>query len=648
MIQSFRKLFQSPLGLALTLGFVVLIALAFASADITGGSFGGVGGSERVATVGDKRISTSDLRSTVSASFDNARAENPSLTMEEYLNAGAIDGLLEQMVERAAIAEYGVNNGMRVGESLIGSELAQMQAFQGPDGKFSQELYNTTLQRQGLSDAMVRDDIQQGLVSRMVLLPATTGDVLPKKIARRYAALLGESRKGGVALIPSPAFIDEAKAVPDATLKTYLSENRARYTQPERRTIRYASFTADALGDEAAATDAEIAARFKENAAQYAAREERTIEQLILPTEAGAEAILKQLSNPAQLSAVAGQTGLETNTTTVNSQSALASASSAAVAKAVYAAQPGTIAGPVRGPLGYYLVRIVKVDAIPARTLAQVRDELAETITAEKTRTALADRASALEERLQAGETMAEVAKRLGTEVQTTRPVTSDGTIFGTQGEKLADEEARLVSAVFAMDGASKPQIAAGADGESYVIFAPGTITRAAPPPFAELKEQLTRDYRLTQAQKEARTAADKVMKAVQGGKSLSAALADLGIRTPPVDTIDMTRRQLMEGRQQGGGVPPPLALMFTMAPKTAKKLEAPQNLGWFVVALNAIDVPEIADDDPMIAATQSQLSQIRQQELISQLRIAVRDSVDVTRNENAIEVVRSQLAPGN
>ena len=135
------------------------------------------------------------------------------------------------------------------------------------------------------------------------------------------------------------------------------------------------------------------------------------------------------------------------------------------------------------------------------------------------------------------------------------------------------------------------------------------------------------------------------MLAAIKGGKSLNEALAALDIRTPPVDSIDLTRRQLMAQRQQRG-IAPPLALMFTMAPKTAKRLEAPNGLGWFIVSLDRIDVPEIAADDPIIAQTQGELSRLRQQELIDQLRLAIAREVPVKRNDNAISAVRTQLAP--
>lgn len=642
MIQGFRKLFQSRLGLVLTLGFVALIALAFASADITGSGFGGIAGSERVATAGDQKITTSQLRTTVGSAFEQARENNPAATMEEFLEAGAIDNILGQMIDRASLYDFGLSNGIRIGDSLVGSELTQLPAFQGPDGKFSQDLYNQAISRRGLSDQMVREDIEMGLVSRMLLVPATVGDNVPEGVARRYAGLLNETRHGGVTLIPSPAFIDEAP-VGDQALQSYLASNRDRYMLPERRTIRYASFGPEVLGDAAAATDAEIAQRFNANASQYAAREEREVEQLIVPTEAAANALKAQIASPSQLRAVAEQQGLDTNTTTATSRQQLASSTTPQVAAAVYDAAEGSLVGPVRGPLGFYLIRVGNVRSVPARTLADVRAELAEEITEEKTRRLLAERASQIEERLQSGASLADVAQSVNAEIATTPPLLEDGTVFG-EGE-VDPAEARLAQTVFAMQADGDAQIAAGADGQSYVIFAPGEVTRAAPPPFAELKPVLTRDYKLEKGSKEAKAAADKVLAAVRNGQSLEEALAALDIRTPPIDSIDLTRRQLMMQRQQRG-IAPPLALMFTMAPNTAKRLEAPNGLGWFIVSLDSIDVPEIEANDPIIAQTQNELSRLRQQELIDQLRLAIGKEVPVKRNDNAISAVRTQLAP--
>lgn len=255
----------------------------------------------------------------------------------------------------------------------------------------------------------------------------------------------------------------------------------------------------------------------------------------------------------------------------------------------------------------------------------------------------MADRASQIEDRLQSGASLADVAKSLNAKVTTTPPLTEDGSVFG-EGE-VDPSEARLAQTVFAMQPGGDAQIAASMDGQRYVIFEPGEVTRAAPPPFDDIKDVLTRNYKLEQGSEKAKAAADKVMAAIKGGKTLSEALAALDVRTPPVDSIDLSRRQLMAQRQQRG-IAPPLALMFTMAPKTAKRLEAPNGLGWFIVSLDSIDVPELADDDPIIAQTQAELSRLRQQELIDQLRVAIAKEVPVTRNDNAIAAVRTQLAP--
>ena len=63
MLQLFRSFFKSKVGIVVTLAFLALIALAFASMDVANtGTFGGVTGGDRVAVVGDRRIDTSELR----------------------------------------------------------------------------------------------------------------------------------------------------------------------------------------------------------------------------------------------------------------------------------------------------------------------------------------------------------------------------------------------------------------------------------------------------------------------------------------------------------------------------------------------------------------------------------------------------------
>ena len=106
MIQGFRKLFQSRLGVVLALGFVGLIAIAFASADMTGSSFGGIAGGERVATVGDEQISTGSYRETLNGAFDRERQENPQLTLKQFIAGGGDTGVLDAMIERLAVFAF--------------------------------------------------------------------------------------------------------------------------------------------------------------------------------------------------------------------------------------------------------------------------------------------------------------------------------------------------------------------------------------------------------------------------------------------------------------------------------------------------------------------------------------------------------------
>ena len=614
MLHFFRRIFKSKLGLAFTLAFVVLIGFAFASMDVssTNPTFGGVGGDSNVAVVGDTAITAGDFQNAMENEFDRRRQTDPTLTMQALIASGAVDGVIEQMMQRAALAEWAREHGLRAGKRLVDSELVKIPAFFGADGSFSRDAFEAVLRQQGLSEAAIRADIESGLLAQQTLLPASYGATVPQALARQYAGLLRERRNGATATLPSAAFAPTG-APSEAQLTAFHRANGDRYIRPERRVIQYATFGEEALGDLPAPTDAQIAERYRQNRAQYAASESRTFTQMIVPTEAAAQAIS---ATKSQLAGLASQ----------------------AVADAAFAAPEGAVATPRRGSLGWYVLRVEDVERRAERSLAQVRDEIAAALAQEQRRAAFIDLATRIEDEFDEGSSLGDIAGELDIELQATRPLTADGRVYGTADAAPA-ELAPVLRTAFEMDE-GEPQIAEVVPGQTFLIFGVGDITPSAVAPLAQIRDDVTADWRRAEGAKAAKAAAGRIMQRVQRGQSLAAAVAAEQANLPAPEQIDMGREQLA----QLGRAPPALALFFSMAEGTVKRLEGASDSGWFVARLDDISVPEIAADDPLIDGTRRELAQLYGDEYAEQFVRAAMAEMGAEKNQAAIDAVLRQL----
>lgn len=642
MFQFFRNFFKTKLGLAIALAFLGLIALAFASADVSSsGAFGGIAGGDRVAVVGDEKISTADLVLGANNGLQRVRQEQPTATMQAFLRDGGLESALDSLISRAALKGYAEKYGIRAGDNLINSEIRMIPAFRGPDGNFSEEVYRQALSQQRLTDAQVRDDLGVGLLSQQLLIPAGFGATVPDKLAYRYAQLFKERRKGEIALLPAATYAPTGKADPKV-LRSYYQKNRDAFVRPERRTIRYATFDSSALGDRIEPTDAEIAARYKRDAKTYAASETRNVTQVIVPTEAAANAIRKRVVAGESFEAVAREAGLRAAPVVDVLREGLSAQASPAVAAAYFAASRGSMTKPARSPLGWHIARIDAIDATPARTLAQARDEIATALREEKRVRGLADLASEIEEQLDDGATLSEVAKDLDLDLETTGPAVADGRLFASPDKAVPEVLRPALSTAFQMD-VEEPEIAPVESGQTYLVYEVSDIVPAAAAPFAEIEKLVEARWRASEGMKAAKAAADRVMARVRAGKSIAEALADEDLRVPPAQKVEMTREDL--ARQRERRIPPPIALLFSMAEGTTKKLDAGGNAGFFVVKLDDIAMDDIAKDDPLIAQAHRQMGPLLGDEYAQQLGRAMREELGVSRNPAAIEAVRKQLA---
>lgn len=638
MLSFFRNIFKSKVGLAITIGFVALIGVAFAVGDVasTGSLGGGISGGENVAVVGGEKIAATELSQAATVSVDQLRQQNPTLSMEAFVQQGGLEETLTQLLDRRAISWWAGEHGIMAGNNLVNSEIRRIPAFRGNDGQFSEAAYQAALAQRKLTDAAVRRDLADGLLAQQVLVPASFGAKMPVKIAARYAALTRELRAGAVAMIPSSAFAPQGDPT-QAQLSAYYAANKGDFIRPERRVLRYAVFGADALGS-VEPTDAEIAAQYNKDRAKYAARELRSFTQLIVPTKAAADAIAAK--GPGALEASAREAGLEASKVTGVDKAAYSATSSAAVANAAFAAARGTIAKPARGGLGYFVVRVDSVTSNPARSLAQVRGEIADALRTEKRARALAELAADVESRIDEGNSLTDIAKVLKIDLQTTKPLVADGRVYGAAGETAPPTIAPALAAAFEMEE-GEPQIAALPGTDTYLVFEATRITPSAAAPLAEIRGDAIEGWRRDAGQKSAKAAADRIVARVAKGQDLTAAIAAEKAALPAIQTVRMTRGELV---QQGQRVPPPLALLFSMARDSVKRLEAPQDAGWYVVTVDDIVPGKIAPTDPLLAQASASLGQVLGREYGDALRAAIRKEAEVERNAEAITAIRRQL----
>ena len=641
MITSFRKFFQSKFGMAVFLGFLALVALAFAGADITGNTFGGIVQGERVALVGDDEVTSNELATTTQSTLRSVQRQNPTVTMPLFIEEGGLDEVLSQMIDRYAIGAYAEMLGLRAGENLVNSEIIQIPAFRGVSGEFDQQTYETALANQRISEAVLRRDLADGLLAQQILLPAISLPQMPEKVARRYASLFLERRSGNIALVPSVLFRSDEEP-DDAAIEAYYTENRETYVLPERRTVRFSIFNADNLNTDVTPSAEEIAARYEENKEQYAAREARDVTLFTVPTQEGAQALVDQIRAGKSLEAAARDAQFNTTQVVDRDQEQFAASASFAAAQAVFAAEQGDVVDPAQGTLGWYVARVDKITRTPERTLEQVTGEITEALSAEKRVAALSDLSARIEEQVDLGTSLNEIADAFELTIEESPPLLPDGRVFDDPLSQPNPALRAILDTAFNLDE-SEPQLDVLVPGSQFLVYDVSSITESAAPALAVIRDRVAADLSLFNANAEAKETAQRLLDKARAGESLADAVAAEEIDVPRPDPVSLARAELQQIATRGN-VPPALVLLFSMSAGTVKLLEAPGNQGWILVALDEVTAGELEEGNPLVERQRDQLAQAVGEEYSEQIRSSMRETVGVETNETALDAVRAQL----
>ena len=182
MLGFFRRIIYSRFGIVITMGVLGVIALAFALGDITGLQSAGASGGT-VAKVGGESVSETELTRRVQDELRGAQQRSPTADMSQLVAAGGVESVLDRMLNGLALEAFGQDQGMVVSRALVGSELRNIPALQGPTGKFDQAIYEQVLARNRLTDAQVQSDIARETMVQFLLRPQLGASQVPQSLA---------------------------------------------------------------------------------------------------------------------------------------------------------------------------------------------------------------------------------------------------------------------------------------------------------------------------------------------------------------------------------------------------------------------------------------------------------------------------------
>ena len=636
-----RRISKSKVGTVIMASVLLAILVGFALADLKNFGTGSLGfglDSSTLAKIGNQKITDRDMREAMQRRLQQVREQRPDADYPSL--AGDFDPLLAQMIDQRAIINFANKYGFPISKRLVDAEISELPGVRGLNGQPSVPGYQSFLAQNRLTDREVRDLLSAEIVARYLMLPLSAESRVPVGVATPYASMLLETREGEAAVVPFTAFTAGLKPS-DADLKAYYAANRARYTVPEQRVVRFARIGPDQVPG-ATATDQEIEAYYKSQQATYGSKETRTLSQAVVPDQKTAGEIAAQVRGGAAIAAAAAPAGAKAAVTSLAGQTrdSYAAIAGNQAAAAAFSGPAGTVIGPVKSDFGWVVAKVDSVKTEGSKSLAAARAEIAAKLTADKRKQAIEDLVDKVQDELDGGSNFVEAAAKAKLPVTATPLVVANGASRAQPDYRLPTELVPALKVGFDAAPNDQPEIAALADKSGYVMVAPAQVVAAAPAPLASIRDRVANDWVAGQAIVRARAAATALAAKASRGMSLADAIKQSGVALP---VRPLVARRMQIGQANPEAVPA-LRALFTLAAGKSRMVPDSQNRGFFVVKTSKITPGNALFAPGIIGQMRNELQQATGDDYARQFIAAVRKDIKVRRNEDAIKTLKQQI----
>jgi len=578
-----------------------------------------------IAKVGGQEIRAEELRQAMQPAIERMRAQfGGGVDVQMMKQLGIVDSVLGQLIERRLLTQEAERLGLEVSDEVIRGAIYDNPAFRGADGRFDRQLFVQVLMMNRLSEEQLVARLRQEIPYNDLLQALTAGVEPPQPVVEALYRHRNEKRIADVVGFPVSAVSDIGEPS-EAVLARFYEAHPELFRAPEYRALTLASLAPGDLQPAAGIPEDRLRSEYDERKDEFETLEQRQIQQILASSEEKAKEVEAALAAGKDWQEAATSAGMDPDAIDLGLLNRREIPRE--LGDVAFELPPNQPSMPVKTPLGWHILRVVKIEPGKTQSFAEAKPKIAAELQLRQAADRLATIANRADDALAGGAKLEDIAPQYGFKLTTVAAVDEGGR--GPDGTRVAlpvAPEAVLKSA-FATGEGETSRVTDMEDGAIYVL----RLDKVTPPqvrPLAEVKDKAIAAWQAEQKREAAAKQAETLAGAVAPGASLAKVAGEQGLTVLAAATLSRTP-------QPGQPVPPVLvAKLFDAKPGAV--VHVADASGGYAAQLKDIQAPETVSEGEAAALAQ---------QLTGELRLDIAgEFTEALRRRYPVEIRRDEL----
>lgn len=589
------------------------------------------------ATVGNVTIPVQALQSAYARQLDALRRQGMNINAEMAKSLGIVRQVLNNMIDRELLLKAARDSGIVIGDAAVAAEIQKEKGFADDKGKFSRDKFKSLLQNANVSEQEFVAGLREDMAIKILLGALQDSAVPPRDLPRAIYVLKKTLYQADIYALPHDA-MEMAHTPTDAELKAYYDAHKDHYQRAEQRRMTVATLPLAGFAADTQPSEDDLKKVYAAHQSDLTIPEERSVQFVALPDEAKAKQVA-ELARGGEKLAAAASTVAGAPVALKNMENVAPGTLPADLDKALFKLPRGETSEPVNTPLGWYVMQITNIKAGAVIPMDRVHDKLAQLWRQDQVSEKLPDTLNKLDDGIAGGASLEELAKTFHLQLRELPMLDAAGR--GGDEKISADKSlADVLATGFKQNQGEVGNVFERPNGD-YAVVRVDEVRAAAVPPLADIRDQVTTDWRKAQQRELAENAVRKLANAWRGGDDVSAVADKSGAHLTSSGAISL--EQVEKSTPPRGLQMSPIDRAILRAGAVGDVVTSTDGTTEYVAKIRTITPPAaVSITDAALTDSRTLATQWARNDYVQLFLNAVRKHTGVEVNDKAIAQIQS------